>query len=115
MKVLVTGGAGFIGSHIVEYFKDKAEIRVLDNLRTGYRHNLEGFNCEFIEGSITDRDIVREAVKDVDFIFHLAAMISVPESMEKPHECIEINAIGLLNVLQEAVGAKVKKLVFSSS
>jgi len=84
MRVLVTGGAGFIGSHIVEHFIDKAEIRVLDNLRTGYRQNLKGFKCEFIEGSITDRNAVREAVKGVDFIFHLAAMISVPESMENP-------------------------------
>ena len=115
MKVLVTGGAGFIGSHIVEHFNGKAQICVLDNLRSGYRHNLEGFDVEFIEGSITDRQAVRQAVKGVDYIFHLAAMISVPESMEKPVECVEINAIGLLNVLEEAAAARVKKLCFSSS
>ena len=116
MKILVTGGAGFIGSHIVELYQEKAkEIRVLDNLRTGCRHNLEGLNHTFIEGSITDRELVREAVEGVDFIFHLAALVSVPESMEKPGECVDINVHGLLNVLEEASAAGVRKLVFASS
>jgi UDP-glucose 4-epimerase len=90
MRVLVTGGAGFIGSHIVEHFSGNADVRVLDNLRTGFKHNIEKFDVEFIEGSVTDRDIVRKAVQGVDYIFHLAGMISVPESMEKPIECVEI-------------------------
>jgi UDP-glucose 4-epimerase len=81
MKILVTGGAGFIGSHIVEHFQGRATVRVLDNLRSGFKHNLAGFNCELIEASILDRDAVRQAVQDVDYVFHLAAMISVPESM----------------------------------
>ena len=115
MKILVTGGAGFIGSHIVEHFQGKAEVRVLDNLRSGFKKNLSGFECEFIEGSILDRDAVRDAVADVDYVFHLAAMISVPESMEKPVECDEINTRGALIVLEEAARAGVKKLVFSSS
>ncbi|MHB9137878.1 MAG: NAD-dependent epimerase/dehydratase family protein [Victivallaceae bacterium] len=115
MKVLITGGAGFIGSHLVEHFQGKAEVRVLDNLRSGYRRNLDGFNVEFIEGDITDRNAVREAVKGVDYIFHLAAMISVPESMFKPLECVDINVKGLLIVLEEAAAAGVKKLCFSTS
>ena len=115
MRILVTGGAGFIGSHIVEHYNTKAEVRVLDNLRSGYKENLAGFDVEFIEGSITDREIVKKAVKGVDYVFHLAAMISVPESMEKPAECVEINTQGTLNVLQEAASAGVKKLCFSSS
>ncbi len=115
MKILVTGGAGFIGSHIVEHFQGKADVRVLDNLRSGYRENLQGVECEFIEGSITDRDTVRAAVEGVDYIFHMAAMISVPESMEKPIECVEINTTGTLVVLEEAARAGVKKLCFSSS
>jgi len=115
MRVLVTGGAGFIGSHIVQHFQGKAEVRVLDNLRSGYRENLAGFDVDFIEGSVTDRGIVKKAVAGVDYVFHLAAMISVPESMEKPTECVEINTQGTLNVLQEAAAAGVKKLCFSSS
>jgi UDP-glucose 4-epimerase len=116
MKILITGGSGFIGSHIVELYQDKAEeIRVLDNLRTGYRHNLDGLRHTFIEGSITDRELVRKAVEGVDYIFHLAALVSVPESMAKPGECVDINVHGLLNVLEEASAAGVKKLVFASS
>ena len=115
MKILVTGGAGFIGSHMAEYFQGKADVRVLDNLRSGYLENLKGLECEFIEGSITDRDTVRAAVEGVDYIFHMTAMISVPESMEKPIECVEINATGTLVVLEEAAKAGVKKMCFSSS
>src|SRR6185369_17275229 len=98
MKVLITGGAGFIGSHIVEQFQGKAEVRVLDNLRSGFKHNLAGLQHEFIEASILDRDAVRHAVQGVDYIFHLAAMISVPESMAKPIECCELNTNGTLVV-----------------
>ena len=115
MRVLVTGGAGFIGSHIVELFQDEAKVRVLDNLRTGFRHNLGGFRYEFIEASITDRDAVRRAMAGVDYVFHLAAMISVPESMQNPAGCNEINTHGTLVVLEEAAHVRVKKLVFSSS
>lgn len=115
MKVLVTGGAGFIGSHIVEYFQGRADIRVIDNLRTGFKNNLAGFSHEFIEASILDRDSVRRAMEGTDYVFHLAAMISVPESMDKPVECTEINTIGTLVVLEEAARAGVKKLCLSSS
>lgn len=116
MKILVTGGAGFIGSHIVEMYQERAdEIRVLDNLRTGYLRNLEGLRHTWIEGSITDRNLVRQAMAGVDYVFHLAALVSVPESMAKPGECVDINVHGLLNVLEEASVAGVKKLVFASS
>jgi UDP-glucose 4-epimerase len=115
MKVLVTGGAGFIGSHVVEYFQGRAEVRVLDNLRSGFKHNLGGLQCEFIPGSVLDRDQVRRAVQGVDYVFHLAAMVSVPESANKPLECAEINAAGTLVLLEEAARARAKKLVFSSS
>jgi UDP-glucose 4-epimerase len=115
MKILVTGGAGFIGSHIVEHFQGRAEVRVLDNLRSGFKRNLTDSKHEFIEASILDRDAVRRAMDGVDFVFHLAAMISVPESMLKPIECNELNTTGTLVVLEEAARAKVKKLLFSSS
>ena len=116
MNILVTGGSGFIGSHIVEHFQDRADtIRVLDNLRTGYRQNLAGLECEFIKGSITDRELVKKAVQGIDYIFHMAAMVSVPESMSKISECVDINVNGLLNVLEEASDAGVKKIVLASS
>lgn len=115
MRVLITGGAGFIGSHLVEAWQGKADVRVLDNLRTGYLKNLDGFDVEFIEGSILDREVVRKAVQDVDYVFHLAAMISVPESMDEPIECVKMNVEGLLIVLEEASKAGVKKLCFSTS
>ena len=115
MKILVTGGAGFIGSHIVEHFQGRAEVRVLDDLRSGFKHNLAGFEHEFIEASILDRDAVRGAMQGVDYVFHLAAMISVPESVAKPAECEELNAKGTLIVLEEAALAGVKKFVLSSS
>ena len=115
MKILVTGGAGFIGSHIVEHFQGAAEVRVLDNLRSGFRHNLAGLKHEFIAASILDREAVRRAMVAVDYVFHLAAMISVPESMQNPVDCNEINTTGTLIVLEEAARAGVKKLVLSSS
>ena len=115
MRILVTGGAGFIGSHIVQHFQGRAEVRVLDNLRSGHLHNLAGLEHEFIRGSILDRDLVRTAMQGVDYVFHLAALISVPESMEKPVECNELNTTGTLVVLEEAARAKVKKLSLSSS
>lgn len=115
MRVLITGGAGFIGSHLAEYFQGKAEVRVLDNLRTGFRKNLYGLKVDLIEGSICDRELVKSAMQGVDYVFHLAALVSVPESMEKPLECVDINVHGLLNVLEEAESAGVKKLCFASS
>ncbi len=115
MKVLITGGSGFIGSHLAEYFQGKADVRVLDNLRTGHCRNLAGLEVEFIEGSITDRQLVRRAVEGVDYVFHLAALVSVPESVERPHECVDLNVTGLLNVLEESAAAGVRKLCLSSS
>lgn len=115
MRVLITGGAGFIGSHLAEHFQGRAEVVVLDNLRSGHRHNLDGLAHTFIEGSVTDPAAVAQAMQGVDLVFHLAAMISVPESMARPRECVEINVTGLLHVLEAAAAAKVKKLVLASS
>jgi UDP-glucose 4-epimerase len=115
MRILITGGSGFIGSHLAEYFQGRAHVRVLDNLRTGHHRNLAGLDVEFIEGSVTDRDVVRRAVAGVDYVFHLAALVSVPESVERPHECVELNVTGLLNVLEASAAAGVRKLCLSSS
>jgi UDP-glucose 4-epimerase len=115
MKILVTGGAGFIGRHIVEFFQDKASVRVIDNLRSGSKANLHELRCDLIIGSILDRKLVRAAMQDIDYVFHLAALTSVPESVQKPIECTEINSQGTLIVLEEATLAGARKLVFSSS
>jgi UDP-glucose 4-epimerase len=115
MRVLITGGAGFIGRHIAEHLQDRAEVRVLDNLRSGFKSNLSDLQCQLIVGSILDRDLVREAMKGVDFVFHLAAMVSVQESVQKANECAEINVRGTAIVLEEAARARTKKLIFSSS
>src|SRR5262245_65999631 len=77
MRTLITGGAGFIGRHIAEHFQDRAEVRVLDNLCSGLKGNLSGLDCQLIVGSILDRDLVKEAMKGVDFVFHLAAMVKI--------------------------------------
>lgn len=115
MRILITGGAGFIGSHIAEYFHTRASVRILDNLRSGSITNLIGIEHEFIESSILNRKAVRKAMQGVDYVFHLAAMISVPESMKKPVECVRLNTLGTLILLEEAAHAKVKKFCFSSS
>jgi UDP-glucose 4-epimerase len=115
MKILVTGGAGFIGSHLIRYFQGQAECVVLDNFRSGHRRNLAGLDVRLIEGSITDRAAVRRAVQGISQVFHCAAMVSVPESVQRPQECVEANVTGLLNVLEEAAAAGVRRLVFSSS
>ena len=82
--ILVTGGAGFIGSHIVERYQGKAHIRILDNFRSGNIKNLAGMEYELIEGDITDRAVVAKAVQGVDYIFHLAAMIRWITSSTSP-------------------------------
>ncbi|MBX3009319.1 MAG: SDR family oxidoreductase [Melioribacteraceae bacterium] len=116
-KVVVTGGAGFIGSHIVEYWlSEGAEVHIIDNLRSGFISNVVLFpDAAFHYGSITDKSLVDEVFKDADYVHHLAALISVPESVERPYECIEINLIGLLNVLEASRKFGVKKIVLSSS
>jgi UDP-glucose 4-epimerase len=115
MKILVTGGAGFIGSHIVEHFHNDHEVLVVDNLRSGFRRNLEGFNCAFHQVSITDRENLLPLFEGVERVFHLAAMITVPESLDKPTECVQINTTGTLNVLEAAREHGVRKVVFASS
>lgn len=115
---LVTGGAGFIGSHIVDALVARGdEVRVLDNLITGYRHNLAHLagQIDFIEGDLRDEAAVREAVTGVDLIFHLAAMVSVPESMAKPVEAEAVNALGTLKLLSLAAEAGVRRLMLSST
>ena len=115
MKVLITGGAGFIGSHLAALLHERSEVRILDNLRGANRRSLNSGNLDVIEASVLDTAAVRAAVSGVDVVFHLAAMISVKESMENPRECVETNTLGILNVLRAAADAGARKLVFASS
>jgi UDP-glucose 4-epimerase len=113
---LVTGGAGFIGSHLVRGLLDRGNrVRVLDNLSTGSKANLAGLDIDFIEGDIRDAAVVQESIKDVEAVFHLAAFISVAGSMEDPVTCYAANLNGSLNVLMQASRAGVRRVVLASS
>ena len=114
-KALVTGGAGFIGSHIVEALIDQGcAVTVLDNLSTGSESNLAGVRgkINFIEGDIRDRQVLNEAAEGCDAIFHLAAVVSVPETIERPVNSASINDMGTLFVLQAARQKGVRRVVF---
>jgi UDP-glucose 4-epimerase len=115
---LVTGGAGFIGSHISEALVARGDrVRVLDNLSTGHRGNLEHLegDIEFLQGDITNPDDVAQAVAGVDCVFHEAALASVPRSVERPLDTNAACVTGTLNVLHEARQAGVRRLVYAGS
>ena len=118
MRYLVTGGAGFIGSNIVEELLKRGEqVRVLDNFSTGKRENLSHFldQLELIEGDIRSYHIVREAVAGIDVVLHQAALPSVPRSVQDPITSNEVNVTGTLNVLSAGKDAKVRRVVYASS
>ncbi len=116
-RALVTGGAGFIGSNLVEALvASGCEVTVLDNLSSGYRMNLDPFpSVRFIEGDVRDAAAVAEAVRGCEVVFHLAASVGNKRSIETPVEDAEINVIGTLRVLKAARAAEVRKMVVSSS
>jgi UDP-glucose 4-epimerase len=114
-RVLITGGAGFIGSHLVSHFAGQAEVTVLDDLRSGHERNLEGVSCRFVRGSILDDSALKQAVEGAEEVYHLAAMISVPESVTKPEECALLNTEGTRRVLAAAHAAGARKVVLASS
>jgi nucleoside-diphosphate-sugar epimerase len=117
-NVLVTGGAGFIGSHLCEYLVNLgAQVRILDNLSTGKLENINGFSgsIEFIQGTITSLDDCLKAAHGIDTIFHLAAEVSVAESHKNPHPALTINVQGTSNILEAARIQGVKMVVFASS
>jgi UDP-glucose 4-epimerase len=115
-KYVITGGAGFIGSHIAEHLsKEGHQVTILDSLRTGFEHNLKGLNVDFVKGDIRDENLVNEVVNGASGVFHLAALVSVPESLLKIRECIEINTIGIINILEAAKNNSGCKVVLSTS
>lgn len=117
-SVLVTGGAGFIGSHLVRALLKRGKaVRVLDNFSTGYRHNLAGINgsLQVRKGDIEKPGDLRKAMRDIDTVFHLAAVSSVPQSVDQPLPTARVNVQGTWNVLEAARVAGVRRLVFISS
>ena len=116
---LVTGGAGFIGSHLVEALvSDGFKVRVLDSLVKGKKQSIQYLidrgKVEFIEGDVRCRDAVDRAVKGCDYVFHLAA-IQIMESMNSPEECIDVNIKGSYNIFRSALEHGVKRVIYSSS
>jgi UDP-N-acetylglucosamine/UDP-N-acetylgalactosamine 4-epimerase len=119
-KLLITGGAGFIGSNLCEYFLSKGhQVVCLDNFATGHRHNLKDFiydkNFQLIEGDIRNLEDCQQAVEGVDYVLHQAALGSVPRSLNDPITSNEVNVSGFLNMLVAARDAKVKRFVYAAS
>ena len=119
-KVIVTGGAGFIGSHLAEELaRSSDQVIILDNLTTGKMDNIEGLlsrkNVDFIQGSITDFPVLLELFQNAQYIFHQAAIANVPQSIENPYASHEANITGTLNVLLAARDNGVKKVIYASS
>ena len=118
MKFLVTGGAGFIGSHIVDALVGNGDkVTVLDDFSSGRMENLERVinRIELIKGDIRDKNIVKKAVEGADYILHQAALRSVPKSLANPEYYNDVNINGTLNILAAARDAKVKRVVAASS
>jgi UDP-glucose 4-epimerase len=121
MKILITGGAGFIGSHIADALIENNRVVIIDNLSSGRLENLSQLkgnkNFKFINLDIRDKEKIDNLFLDEGFdcVFHLAAQINVRESVKNPREDAEVNLIGLLNILEACVKNKVKKFIFSSS
>lgn len=115
-RVLVTGGAGFIGSNLVRALLENENlVRVLDNYSTGKKENLTDLDIDLVVGDIRDPEIVRKVVHGIDTIFHLAAFISVPASIEDPLACYEINLMSSVNLMWAAYQAGVNRVVLASS
>jgi len=117
-KVLITGGAGFIGSHTADLLLEQnIPVRVLDNLSSGFRHNLPAEHdlLEFVEGDICDADTVEQCMEGVSHCLHLAAQVSVVNSLEDPAFSAQQNILGFVNVINSAKNHKLDRLVYASS
>jgi UDP-glucose 4-epimerase len=116
MRALVTGGAGFIGSNIVKYLLNKKwEIRVIDNLSSGFKCNLDGLDVEFIECDICDIKAIMKAFEGVDIVFHVAASVGRQRSLDKPQIDSSTNLVGTINILEGMRKHNIKRIIYSSS
>lgn len=119
-KIVITGGAGFIGSNLTEYFLSKGYfVRCLDNFSTGYRHNIESFltnsNFELVEGDIRNLETCQKAVKGMQYVLHQAALGSIPRSINDPITTNQVNVSGFLNLLVAVRDEGIKRLVYAAS
>ncbi len=115
-RYLVTGGAGFIGSHLTRALLEQGDfVRVLDKFSSGKRENLSGLDVDLFEGDLRDSVFVSKAVEGIDVVFHEAAFVSVPQSMEEPLTCFEINQHGTEILLEACRNADVNRVVLASS
>ena len=115
MRVVITGGAGFIGSHLAEALVRKGEITVFDNFSSGRREFLEGLNVKIVRGDIRNFEEIRKACKEVDVVYHFAADPDVRKSLEEPLENFRIDVLGTFNVLEACRLNDVKQIIFASS
>jgi UDP-N-acetylglucosamine/UDP-N-acetylgalactosamine 4-epimerase len=120
LKIVITGGAGFIGSNLCEYFIGKGyEVVCLDNFATGHLHNLDAVlnnpNFKLIEGDIRNFEVCQKSVQGADYVLHQAALGSVPRSIKDPITSNEVNVSGFLNMLTAARDAKVKRFIYAAS
>ncbi|MBI4322991.1 MAG: SDR family NAD(P)-dependent oxidoreductase [Candidatus Omnitrophica bacterium] len=114
-SALVTGGAGFIGSHVAAALLERGVVvTVLDNFETGQRAHVPA-SARLIEADLTDATAVEEAMAGAEVVFHLAAFVAMEDSFQRPHRCVEVNTVGVFNVLRSAARHGVRKVVFSSS
>jgi len=115
MKAIVTGGCGFIGSNLVEELSKSMDVTVIDNLSTGSPLNLNGIDVKLVKGDILSLNLLKQVFKGADYVFHLAAVVSVQESVESPVRANEVNVKGTINVLEAARIRDVEKIIYSSS
>jgi len=116
-NILITGGAGFIGSHIVDRLSPENKVTVLDNLSSGSLSNLEGSKdrITFVKGDILDKALLMDIVAEVEFIFHLAANVGNIKSIEDPYFDMDVNIKGTINLLEACRNSNIKRLIYSSS
>lgn len=115
MRVLVTGGAGFIGSNIAEKLCEDHDVVVLDDLYLGTKKNIDGYDIEFVKGSVMDMELMNKLCKQCDYVFHNAAMSSSPMFKEQPKLGMEVNVIGFMNIMKASLDNGVKRVIYAST